>query len=41
MDTKRTEQIINAPQREPGSLIQILLDIQNEIHWLPREALPD
>jgi NADH-quinone oxidoreductase subunit E len=39
MDTQRIEQIINTHQREPSSLIQILLDIQNEIHWLPREAL--
>ncbi|MDH4189240.1 MAG: NAD(P)H-dependent oxidoreductase subunit E [Betaproteobacteria bacterium] len=39
MDAARIEQIINHHGCEAGSLIQILLDIQNELHWLPREAL--
>lgn len=39
MDTGRIEQTIDHHQGEPGSLIQILLDIQNEMHWLPAEAL--
>jgi len=39
MDTGRIEQIINNHRCEASSLIQILLDIQNELHWLPREAL--
>ncbi len=39
MDTGRVEQIINNHRCEAGSLIQILLDIQNELHWLPKEAL--
>ena len=39
MDTERIEQIINNHHCEANSLIQILLDIQNELHWLPREAL--
>ena len=28
-----------SPDSEESSLIQILLDIQKELHWLPREAL--
>lgn len=39
MDTGRIERIINDHRCEASSLIQILLDIQNELHWLPREAL--
>jgi len=39
MDTGAIEQIIDKHQCDAGSLIQILLDIQNELHWLPREAL--
>lgn len=33
------EQIIDSHGCEASSLIQILLDIQNQLHWLPREAL--
>lgn len=33
------EQIIDRHGCEASSLIQILLDIQNQLHWLPREAL--
>ena len=39
MDSSRIEQIIDKHHCEASSLIQILLDIQNELHWLPREAL--
>jgi len=39
MGTENIEQIINNHNREASSLIQILLDIQNELHWLPGEAL--
>jgi len=39
MDTGKIEQIIDNHRCEASSLIQILLDIQNELHWLPREAL--
>lgn len=39
MDTGAIERIIDKHQCDAGSLIQILLDIQNELHWLPREAL--
>ena len=39
MNADRIEQIINEHNAEPSALIEILLDIQNEYHWLPREAL--
>jgi NADH-quinone oxidoreductase subunit E len=39
MDIKRVEQIIDGYQGKDSALIQILLDIQNENHWLPKEAL--
>ncbi|MBI4293621.1 MAG: NAD(P)H-dependent oxidoreductase subunit E [Betaproteobacteria bacterium] len=39
MDTARIERIIDKHGCEASSLIQILLDIQNELHWLPWEAL--
>jgi NADH-quinone oxidoreductase subunit E len=39
MDAARIEQIIEKHHAEAGSLIEILLDIQNELHWLPKEAL--
>jgi NADH-quinone oxidoreductase subunit E len=39
MDDIRIDQIIDQYQAEPSSLIQILLDIQKENHWLPQEAL--
>lgn len=39
MDTERIDQIIEKHQCEASSLIQILLDIQSEDHWLPRETL--
>jgi NADH-quinone oxidoreductase subunit E len=39
MDIDRIDQIIYEHQSEPSSLIQILLDIQSENHWLPKEAL--
>ena len=39
MDTKIINQIIDRHNCEAGSLIQILLEIQSENHWLPREAL--
>jgi NADH-quinone oxidoreductase subunit E len=39
VDSSRIEQIINSHQCQASSLIQILLDIQNELHWLPSEAL--
>jgi NADH-quinone oxidoreductase subunit E len=39
MDTDRIDQIIDKHQGEAGSLIQVLLEIQSEHHWLPKEAL--
>src|SRR5512137_161105 len=39
MTNERIDQIIDKHQAEASSLIQILLDIQSENHWLPKEAL--
>ena len=39
MDNDRVDQIIDKHQGEASSLIQILLGIQTENHWLPKEAL--
>lgn len=39
MDNEKIDQIIDKHQGEPSSLIQVLLEIQSENHWLPKEAL--
>ena len=39
MDTDRLDQIIDKHEGEASSLIQVLLEIQSEYHWLPKEAL--
>jgi NADH-quinone oxidoreductase subunit E len=39
MDNDRIDQIIDKHQGDASSLIQILLEIQKENRWLPREAL--
>ncbi len=39
MDLARIDQIVDQHGAEPSSLIQILLEIQKENHWLPKEAL--
>lgn len=39
MDTDRIDKIIDTYNGEPSYLIQVLLDIQAEENWLPREAL--
>ena len=39
MDNDRIDQIIDKHQGEASSLIQVLLEIQSENHWLPMEAL--
>jgi NADH-quinone oxidoreductase subunit E len=39
MNKERIDQIIDNHHSEPGSLIQVLLEIQAELHWLPNEAL--
>ena len=39
MDDDKIEQIINKYQGRASSLIQVLLEIQRENHWLPKEVL--
>ena len=39
MDKERIDRIIDKYQAEPSYLIQVLLDIQAENHWLPPDAL--
>ena len=39
MDNERIDQIIDKHHGEASSLIQVLLEIQSENHWLPKEAL--
>ena len=39
MDNDRIDQIIDKHHSEPSSLIQILLEIKADNHWLPKEAL--
>lgn len=39
MTTERVDQIVDKHNGEASSLIQILLDIQKENNWLPKEAL--
>jgi len=39
MNNERVDQIIEDHQSEAGSLIQVLLDIQREDHWLSKDAL--
>ncbi len=39
MDHERVDRIIDRHRGEPSSLIQVLLEIQAECHWLPPEAL--
>ena len=39
MDIARIDAIIERHGGEPSSLIQVLLDIQSENNWLPKEAL--
>ena len=39
MDMDKIDQIIDKHHCEASSLLQILLDIQTENNWLPREAL--
>ena len=39
MDINRVDQIIDEHQGEASSLIQVLLAIQSENHWLPKTAL--
>ncbi|PNU21054.1 NAD(P)H-dependent oxidoreductase subunit E [Geothermobacter hydrogeniphilus] len=39
MDIGTIDQIIDNHQSEAGSLIQVLLEIQSQNNWLPKEAL--
>ncbi len=39
MDKNRIDQIIDKHHGEASSLIQVLLEIQSENNWLPKEAL--
>jgi NADH-quinone oxidoreductase subunit E len=39
MDSDGIDRIIERHEGEAGSLIQVLLDIQSEHHWLPQKAL--
>ena len=39
MDTAKIDQIIDKHQGEPSALIQILLEIQSENKWLPKDVL--
>ena len=39
MDNDRVDQIIDKHGGEASSLIQVLLEVQSEYHWLPKEAL--
>ena len=39
MEPDRIDQIIDQHDAEPSSLIQVLLAIQREYHWLPQPAL--
>lgn len=39
MDTKAIDRIIDKHQGVADSLIQVLLDIQSDENWLPKEAL--
>jgi NADH-quinone oxidoreductase subunit E len=39
MDSDKIDKIIDKYQGDSGSLIQVLLEIQSENRWLPKEAL--
>jgi NADH-quinone oxidoreductase subunit E len=39
MHSDRIDAIIAGHRGKPGSLIRVLIEIQHENHWLPREAL--
>src|SRR5210317_1580014 len=39
MDNAKIDRIIDKYEGDAGSLIQVLLEIQNENRWLPKEAL--
>jgi NADH-quinone oxidoreductase subunit E len=39
MNLQRIDEIIDRYVGEEGALVQLLLDIQSELNWLPREAI--
>jgi NADH-quinone oxidoreductase subunit E len=39
MEINRIDQIIDKYESDASALIQVLLEIQSENHWLPKEAL--
>ena len=39
IDLKRVDEIIDRYKGEAGFLIQLLLDLQSEFNWIPREAI--
>lgn len=39
MDNEKIDGIIAKHQGKPGSLIHVLMELQHENHWLPREVL--
>jgi NADH-quinone oxidoreductase subunit E len=39
LDNDKINHIIDAHQGKPGSLIHVLMEIQSENHWLPKEIL--
>ena len=39
MDNNKIDQIIDEHKGNPGSLVQVLLEIQHVNHWLPQEVL--
>jgi NADH-quinone oxidoreductase subunit E len=39
MDNDTIDKIIDKYQGDPGSLVQVLLEIQSKNRWLPKEAL--
>ena len=39
MDSAQTDAIIDKHRGKPGDLIHVLMEIQHENHWLPRDVL--
>jgi NADH:ubiquinone oxidoreductase subunit E len=39
MEAQVVESILSRHPRDPGSIIQVLLDVQNELYYLPRDVL--
>ena len=39
MDTHAIESILERHPKDPGSIIQVLLDVQNEYYYLPRDVI--